>query len=56
MRIAWKAPLALAVVIAALLLWMTRPSRPADVLFVIVGSLMAGAAITAVGSWPRGDV
>jgi hypothetical protein len=52
MRIAWKAPVGIAVTIAAVLLWTTRPSRLADVLFVIVGSMLLGAAIAAVGSWP----
>jgi hypothetical protein len=54
MRIAWKAPVTLAVVIAAVLLWLTRPSRLADLLFVLVFSVVVGVAVTAVGSWPRG--
>jgi hypothetical protein len=54
-RIVWKAPLAIAAFIAAVLLIVTRSTTLANVLFVIVGAVLLGFAIVAVGSWPRGD-
>jgi hypothetical protein len=54
MRIAWKTPTVIAVGIAGFLLLVLRPESLANVLFVIVGSILVALAITIVGSWPEG--
>jgi hypothetical protein len=52
MRIAWQTPVVFAVVIGIFLWFVVDPNTVLDVVALVVGSLLGGLAITAVGSWP----